>query len=278
MKKFIAVLLVVMMLFSLIGCNNISKPEKVTSNEYVNIDGIYVDTSYEDKESSALKMIYLFLTITAKDKNLKIDSNYTKMKVADTNSYDSVFYKGLCAYAPSYYYSSFIEDLYVGKEMGLALTFKVPEGDLTAGKEIVFEDTNLPVDDLKIKTDDIVFCESEKQICKKADPEGYAKEKTKHEDADDATVKKVRSYLNGYYYTFYVTTGQTVQTHEIEFFAPNKFEVRTSLGTSNGGTYKVKNNYIYVTYSESKHTVKIPYEIKNKEVILDLDTAFSIYE
>ncbi|MBE6786782.1 MAG: hypothetical protein E7537_00370 [Ruminococcaceae bacterium] len=276
MKKIIAVFLVVALLFSFAGCGA-SKPEKVTSNDYVNIDGIYVNNSYKDKESSALKMVYLFLSINAKDKNLKIDSQYTKMKIGESNSYDSVFYKGQCTYAPNYYYSSFIEDLYVGKTNKLVLTFKVPEGDLVAGKEIVFEDTAIPVDDLRIKTDDIIACKNEKEICQKADPEGYKKESAKHKDADSATVKKVRSLLNGYYYTFYVTAGTSIQTHEIEFFAPNKFEVRTSFGT-NGGKYKVKKNYIYITYSKSEHTVKIPYELKGKKITLDLDTAFSIYE
>ena len=218
-------------------------------------------------------MVYVFLNVTAKDKNLSADSKYTEMTIAGTNTYKSDFYKDSCDFAPSYYYSSYIEEVYVGTD----LTFEVPEGDLTGSKEITFSDSAMPFDSIKMSTDDIVFCDSKEAVCEKGDPEGYAEESKKHAPADTATVNKVKKLINGYYWTFYVSTGQTVQTHEIEFYSPNKFEVRTNFG-SNGGTYEVKNGYIYVTYSTNNRTYMIPYEFKDGDVELDCGSAFSIYE
>lgn len=287
MKKVIAVLLVLAISMTFFACSpkkdgDGSKGDKnststVMKNDNVSIDGLYVDNSYVDKDGSPLKMVYLFLTVTATDKNLQVDSKYLKMTFNDANSYDSEFYKDTCTYAPSYYYSSFIEDVYVGNSIKLALTFKIPEGDLTGGKKITFTDSAIPVDGLKMTTDNIIFCKNVEEICEKADPTGYAQEMDKHAPADEATVKKVKAELNGYYWEFYVTAGTTVQAQEIEFMAPNKFEMRTKFG-SNGGTYEVKKAFIYVTYSTNNATYKIPYEFKNGELILDCATAFSIYE
>ncbi len=286
MKKVIAVLLVLAISMTFFACGSKkgddAKGENpvsstVLKNDNVTIEGLYVDNSYTDKDGAPLKMVYLFLTVTPTDTNLKVDSKYLKMTFNDSNSYDSDFYKDSCTYAPSYYYSSFIEDVYVGTDIKLALTFKIPEGDLTGGKTITFSDSSIPVDGLKMTTDDIVFCNSVEEVCEKADPTGYAQEMDKHAPADEATVKKVKNELNGYYWEFYVTAGTTIQKQEIEFMAPNKFEMRSNFG-SNGGTYEVKKAFIYVTYSTNNATYKIPYEFENGELILDCATAFSIYE
>ena len=251
----------------------------LTKNDNVTIQGIYVDKSYVDKESSALKMVYVFFTLKATDTNLSADSKYTKMTIGGANTYDSDFYKGSCEYAPSYYYSSFIEDVYVGTELKVALTFKIPEGDLQGSKEIVFSDSSMPFDGIKMSTDDVVFCENPEEVCSKGDAEGYATEMDKHAPVDEETANTVKNLINGYYWTYYVSAGSTVQTQEIEFSAPNNFEVRSvSLGVSNGGTYEVKKAYIYVTYDTNGRTYKIPYEIKDGEVEMDCATAFSIYE
>lgn len=280
MKKIIAVLLVLVLSVTLFAC--VSNKDggasigetnaTVLSNENVTIDGVYVDSSYTDDDESPLKLVYLFLTVTAKDSNLEVDSNYMKMKINDANVYESEYIPGACDYASSYYYSSYIEDVYVGEEVKLALTFKVPEGDLTGSKAITFEDTAIPVNDLRITTDDLVFCEKSELIFEKADPTGYAAEMDKKAPADDATAKKVKKEINGYYWTFYVNKT----TYEIEFFNGNKFEVRTSLGTAQQGTYTVQKGYIFCTYPDTGYTVEIPYEFKDGEFELDAVSAFDV--
>lgn len=76
-------------------------------NDNVEIEGIYVDTSYVDDDNTSLKKVYVFLNLTATDTNLKYDCAYTKMTINDANSYDSDFDKGCCEYAPSYYSTAF---------------------------------------------------------------------------------------------------------------------------------------------------------------------------
>lgn len=283
MKKIIAVLLVLVLAVTLFACAS-NKGETndgilgggsettVMSNENVNIDGIYVDSSYSDKEGSSLKLVYLFLTVTATDTNLKVDNKYMKMKINDANVYESENIPGACNYASSYYYSAYIEDVYVGENIKLALTFKVPEGDLTGGKKITFEDSAIPVNDLRITTDDLVFCEQSEQLFEKADPSGYAAEMDKRNPADDATAKKVKNEINGYYWTFYVNST----TYELEFFSGNKFEVRTSLGTAQQGTYTVQKGYIFCTYPNTGYTVEVPYEFADGEFKLDAVSAFDV--
>lgn len=284
MKKVIAILLVLAISMTFFACGtskdggakgDSKKESTVMKNDTINIDGIYVDKSYVDDEGP-LKMVYLFLTITAKDANVKADCKYTEMKIGD-NTYKSDFYKHACEYAPSYYYSSFIEDVYIGETLKLVMTFKVPEAELTSGKDVTLTDDAMPFDDIKFTTEEIVFCESVEEVCEKGDPEGYAEEIVKHEPADEATVKKVKKEINGYYWTFYVSAGSSVQVQEIEFSSPNKFEMRTNFG-SNGGTYEIKNGYIYVTYSTNNQTYKIPYEFEDGEIVLYCEEAFSIYE
>lgn len=292
MKKMLVLLLALVMCFSFAACktkgdtsaspeaeetSKVKETEKVTKNDYIEIEGVYVDQSYNDGENSSLKMAYVFLNVKAPDKNCKADCKYAKMTINDTNTYDSDFYKGTCEYAPSYYYSSFVEDVYVGDSLKIVLTFKIPEGDLASGKSIVFSDTDMQFDGIKMSTDDIVFCNSAEEVCEKGDPTGYAEEIEKHSPADATTENNVKELINGYYWTFYVSAGTTIQAHEIEFYAPDKFEVRTNFG-SNGGTYEVKKGFIYVTYSTNNATIKIPYELKDGDISLYCESAFSIYE
>lgn len=289
MKKFIAIGLVLVSLLTLGACGSSSSKDRKEdspaassdsasmSNENTTVEGVYVDSSYADDDNSSLKMVYVFLTVNATDKNLEVDSGYTSLTINDSNSYDSVFYKGACDYMPSYYYSSYIEDVYVGNNIKLALTFKIPEGDLSGGKSIEIEDSSIPFDGIAFTTDDLVFCDNPEKIGEQADPEGYAEYMDKFSPVDAETEEMVKEQMNGYYWEFYVSAGTTLQKREIEFYAPNEFEVRTSLG-SNGGTYEITKGYIRVTYSTNNATYNIPYEFVNGELNLDCATAFSIYE
>ena len=279
MKKLLSIVLLLSLALSLVACGGTAAGnQSVTSNENITVDGLYVDTSYTDSENTALKMVYAFLTINATDTNLSVDCKYTKLNIGENNSYESDFYKGACKYMPNYYYSSFVKDVSVGTELKLAMTFKVPQADLEGSKTITFSDTSFPFDGIKMNTDDIVSCSSIEEIGQKADTDGCATMVEKYASADQATIDHVKSNLNGYYWSFSVGVGSTLVKYELEFMAPNKFEVR-SMGMSNTGTYEVTNGFLLCTYPSNNHTVEIPYDFNsNGELTLECTKAFSIYE
>ena len=294
MRKVFAFLLAVMMLFCCAACaaeenpekNNTeenkteqpveTEPEKVMETDSAKIDGFLVDESYTDTDGKPLKMVYLFLTLKAGDSNFNADSKYTKLQIGE-NTYESDFYKNACQFMPNYYYSSYIEDVFVGTEFKLALTFKVPEGDLAAGTDVTVSDTSVPVAGLRFSTDDLIKCDSAEAVGAKVDPEGCAEVAKSRELADEATAQKVRDGMNGYYWEFYVTLGTQVTKYELEFYAPNEFEVRTPY-LSNSGTYEVHNGYIFLHYTTSDTPVEVRYEYANGEVSLYCSEAFGIYE
>lgn len=251
------------------------EPEKVTETELVTINAICVDDSYQDSDGSPLKMVYLLYTLTAKDTNLQIDSKYTKMTINDSNTYEADHFADKAAAAkfmPNYYYSSYIEDVYVGTSLQVAATFKIPEGDLAAGRTITLSDTQIPdAEALLLSTDDIQHFSSGEELAAAMDPEGYAQILASREEADAETTSFVKSCLNGYYWSFYVNSI----SYEIEFWADNNFEVRTALG-ANSGTYSVRNGYIFCTYPDTGYVVEIPYEIVDGDVDLDVIAGFDV--
>lgn len=274
MKKILSLLLALVMIFSLCACGEVA-PEKTLSNDYMDITGIYVDNSYDDGKDGKLGLLYIFYTVHTEAENLSIDSNSAKITVGDVNTYESEHLPDACDYAKSYYYSSYLEDVYAGDELKVVETFKVAKGDLETGKSITFDkDQVTDTEKLSFSTDDIVFCENAKEIAKKADPEGYEEEVRAREEADGATKKKVKNAINGYYYSFYVN----YTSYKLEFISPNKFEL-SALGNTNSGTYTVRNNYIFLKYSSNNYTVKIPYSFdETGKIELDVADAFDVRE
>lgn len=294
MKKWFAFLLALIMCLSLCACGGSVEskdtstedaekateevePTSVSETTYMKIEGICVDDSYTDKDGSPLKMVYLFYTLNAGESNLEIDSKYTEMTIGGVNTYESDHFSNaasVCKYTSGYYYSSYIEDVYVGTSIKVVATFKVPEGDLTAGKTITFADTQIPeIESIQMSTDDIQRFATPEEMAQAMDPEGYAAEMLARDDADEATVTAVKQSLNGYYWQFYVN----YTSYEIEFWEPDNFEVRSGLGTSSTGTYSVKNGYIVCTYPDTGNTVEIPYEMVNGEMNLDVVAGFDVF-
>lgn len=252
------------------------EPTEVTATDTMTIDAICVDDSYVEEEGSPLKMVYLFYTFTAADENLKIDSKYTTMVINETNEYESDHFANkaaACAYTDSYYYSSYIEDVYVGSSLKVAATFKIPEGDLAAGRSITLSDTQIPdADQILLSTDMIQHFSTPEEMAQAVDPDGYAAELANREPADAETTSLVKSQINGYQWTFYVNST----SYSIEFWADNNFQV-SALGMSNSGTYTVQNGYVVCTYPGMEDTpVRIPYTIENGEVDLDVIAGFDV--
>lgn len=193
-------------------------PEEVTAVDNMEVTGLYVNDSYIDDESDQLKLVYLFYTVKATDKNLKAFSKSTDMKIGE-NVYTSEHNPGARSYASSFYYSDFIEDVYVGSELKVLETFEVPVGDLEVGKEITLRNDRTPgIDNLKLSTDSIVHLDSAEAIAQNADPEGYASEMQKHEPADAEATARVQSAINGYYWKYAPALGTSITMYKTEFF------------------------------------------------------------
>ena len=285
MKKLATLLAAAALMLSLAACGNnagtpsspepdANEPETV-GNEYITIDGICVDDSYQDDEGSPLKLVYVFYTLNATGENLQIDSNYMDLTAESGNAYESEYYPddaSACDFTPNYYYSSYIEDVYTGTSIKVAATFKVPEADLEAGKTITLSDSQIPAEEpLEVSTDIIQHFAGGDEIAQAMDPEGYAAEMDLRTDADEETAAQVKSLINGYYWQFYVNN----MYYEVEFWADNNFQVRTSIATSNG-TYTVKKGYIFCTYPDTGYTVEVPYTLTDGNIELDLTDAFDV--
>ena len=294
MKKITALLLALVMVFALAACGGSESPapessssapeseapespaasgENVMETANFKVDGVYVDDAYRDEDESPLRMVYLFGTVTAADTNLEADSKYMEMTINGTNTYESDHYPPACALAGSYYYSSYIEDVFMGTELKVAYTFKVPEADLAAGRTVTLADSSLPgLEAISLTTDDIVHLEGDEAVCEAADPEGYAAAMELREPADEQTATLVSNQING--------SGWMVSingiTYHIQFSDPNYFSVETSLGVTNGGTYTVQKGYVFCTYDSNGYTVEIPYTLSDTEFDLDVIAAFDV--
>lgn len=252
----------------------VEEPETVTSTDYMTIDGIFVDESYVDKDSDSIRMVYLFYTLTTPAENLRVDSKSVKLTFGGVNTYESEHYSGTCTYMPSFYYSSYLEDVYVGDTLKVVETIKVPVGELSEGKEITLAKSQVPdIEKIRISTDDIQFCDSLEAIAEIVDPEGYALELYNRTPADAATVSQVKAAINGYYWSAYVNST----SYELEFYEPNSFEMRVkALGVSNSGTYEVMNGYVMCTYTETGIVLEIPYTWGANDIDLDVVAALDV--
>ncbi len=247
----------------------------VRETEYASIDGVYVDNSYRDSDNSSRRMVYVLYTVSTAAQNLSISSDNCSMTINQMNTYESEHCKGAGMMLRSYYYRDYIEDVYVGDTLKVAATFLVPEGDLAAGRSITLNLYGIPdSSSLRLSSDDIVFCNSAEEVAEQADPEGYAEFAAAYAEADEGTIARVREACNGYYWSFYCNSV----SYEIEFFSPNTFEVRTSLGITNSGTYVVRNGYISCTYDSNGETVNIPYTWGPDDIDPDFLAAFDFHE
>ena len=250
------------------------EPSTVTETDVVTIDGLYVNDGYVNEDNDQLTLLYLLYTLHPAEENLEISSNITTLTINDKNEYSSERRAGACKYMGSYYYSDFIEDVYMGDELKVAETFEIPAADLEAGRTITLE--NYHVEDfseLLLSTDAITHCESVEQIAQEADPDGYAEAQRLREPADKPTTKTVQNAINGYYWSF-ITNNIS---YRIEFFAPNSYTL-TSLGHDTTGTYEVTNGFVVCTNDATGAVNEIPYTLDGSDVEIDPATGFSVYE
>ncbi|MBQ7970736.1 MAG: hypothetical protein IJ294_00060, partial [Clostridia bacterium] len=172
-KRLISLLLIGIVMLTASACG---KTKKVLQTKYITIDGICVDDSYKEEDNN-LRRVYLFYTLNAVDKNLEADSLYTDLIFEKTNKYTSANYPKACDLAPNWYYSSYIEDVYIGEELKIIASFEIPENDLAPGRTVTLEDTQIPdAEKLRFSTDDFIHLNGFSEIAMAMDPEGYADE------------------------------------------------------------------------------------------------------
>ena len=250
------------------------EPSTVSETITVTIDGLYVNDSYVNEENDQLKLLYLLYTLHPEDENLEISSNGTSLTINDKNEYQSERRIGACTYLASYYYSDFIEDVYMGSELKVVETFEVPAADLEAGRSITIENYYVEdFDEILLSTDDITHCESAEALAKTADPEGLAEAQRLREPADEATAATVSNAINGYYWSF-ITNNIS---YRIEFYAPNNYSLST-MGVDTTGTYQVTNGFVVCTNDATGAVNELPYTLNGTDVELDPATGFSVYE
>ena len=174
---------------------------------------------------------------------------------------------------PIYYYQNYIEDVYIGESLKVMETFVVPKADLTAGRTLEFSKSAIPdIGEISLMTDNIIFCDSDEEIARIIDPEGYASASYKFADADEETQQRVRNAINGYYWTFFVNNV----SYKIEFFSGDKFELTHSFGETSG-SYTIKNGYISTVNSVGA-IVNIPYSWGENDIELDVTSAWDYNE
>lgn len=282
MKRFLALILALTMALSLAACGGGSSDDSddgkggsssksTMSTETVTVDAVCVDDSYRDDDESPLRMVYVFMTLTPADENMKTSSNSLSMTIGESNTYSSEHYPSANKYADSYYYSSYLEDIYVGTEFKLVSTLLVPEGDLTAGKDVTLSSSSIAdVEGICFTTDDIQHFNGDEEVTKAIDPDGYAAAMAAREPADEETAAFVKNYITQYTFNLYMNSISYALS-----FRDNSFILKTSFGT-NGGAYVIQKGYIVCTYDSNGYSVEIPYTIEGDKVDLDTTSAFDV--
>ena len=276
MKKITVLILALVIALSLVACGGSSggsgsSSKAVMSSKTVTIDAVCVDDSYRDKDESPLRMVYVFMTLTPAEENLKTSSKSLYMTIGETNTYTAENYPDANEYADSYYYHSYLEDIYVGTTFKLVSTLLVPEGDLAAGTTVTLGNSDVAdITEIHFTTDDIQHFNSDEEITKAVDPDGYAAAMAAREPADAETAAFVKNYITNYRFSL----SMYGITYELTFKG-DSFNLKTQLG-SNGGTYVIQKGYIVCTYDSNGHSVEIPYTIEGDKVDLDTVSAFDV--
>lgn len=255
-----------------------AEPEKLATvweTAHCSLEGIYVDNGYVDDDNASLKMVYVCYTVSTADQNLKVSAKYSDLTFESGNTYESGYNrKAVCDYLPNYYSTNYLEELYIGDSLQVVCTFLVPYAEFNADGVITVHPNGIPSEEvLSVMSDEVEFFDSAEELAQSVDPEGYAEILALHEPADEETCNKVKEAINGYYWSCYVNST----SYEVEFWAPNNFEVRVrALNVANGGTYTIQKGYIVCTYDDNGDAIEIPYSWEDGEINLDCVAAFDI--
>ncbi len=221
--------------------------------DYMNIDGMFTDESYVAEESSSLTVLYLFYTVTTNDQNLQIFGGSTDLTINGANTYDRTRLNNIGIYFGNYYYTNYGHDVYMGDEVRILETFRIPKADLAPGRTITLSNDYIPeTDQIRLVTDDIIPLNGPRMISKVIDPEGYEIASEKLAPADDELMARVKNEIMG---TWNVTAG--ILSLQIEF-GDGTYTLYTQISTASG-TYEITNGYVILTESTSGGKIYAPY-------------------
>ena len=109
-------------------------------------------------------------------------------------------------------------------------------------------------------------------IAKLVDPDGYAKQVYALKEADSSTKNKIRKYVNGYYWDFYVNN----LSYRIEF-SKNTYSLSCH-GLETTGKYTICNGYVILTNDSTGAKSYLPYTLESNDIDLDITAGFDVFE
>lgn len=168
-KRMLSLPLSAWFLLALCACGGGSAPtfDLHTETAYTHIDGLYVDTDYQDPEGQDRHMLYLFYTVYTPDQPLSVRSDATQLTVGET--------------------------------------FRIPAEVLTSGQAITLTNAQIPeMDQLILSTEDLVLCQGVEEVAQAADPTGYDRIQALRAEADPETAQQVRQAVNGRAWNCYI--------------------------------------------------------------------------
>ena len=234
----------------------IPKIDAVISTDEFSVNGIYIDSSYAE---SGLNLVYLFYTLSAKTTNLTANQLLIDIEINGTNTYEPITIKDYIPYYTDYYYSSYNEDVYIGSSLNVCQTYEIPKGEFAEEKLVLLNSTYIDVSDIQFTTNAVKSLSGIANIAKDLNESVYTKkyqeEQAMLEKVDSATAKAIKAGLNGYYWTFYAYPS----SYQIEFSAPNNFDISSGFGLSNSGTYTVHAGCIVLYYPSNGEEIIVPF-------------------
>lgn len=241
-----------------------------TETNYLHVDGLYVDTAYQDPAGGDPLMVYLFYTVFTPDQTLSVDSRSTVLTIDGEGSFSAAHYPGQCDFMASYYYSSYLEDVYVGAPLAVVETFLIPRSALEEGKSISLANQRIPeMDQLTLFTDDLIPCQGAAAVAQAADPTGYGRIVALHAPASAEATAQVQAAVNNLSWSCYLDSN----AYQVTFSAPDGFAISTPLERYRG-TYVVEEGFL-VCQNPRGDAVEIPYAWEDDgSLSLDLLAAF----
>lgn len=248
--------------------------EPIAVSDQLQIDGIFINEAYADKNQPSMTELVVCYTLTSTGKNYNVVGNEITLTFTGGNQYQSSHIQNECLYLGSYYYgSNYVKTVYYGEKFHMVDTIRIPKGELASGREFTL--SNSHVSDMNLatlSTDQIISCRNMEAIAKIVDPDGYAQRKHALTEADSSTKNKARKYMNGYYWDFYVNR----MSYRIDF-AKSTYTLRC-MGIKTTGKYTICNGYIILTNDSTGYKNYLPYTFMSNDINLDITTGFDLAE
>ena len=158
---------------------------------------------------------------------------------------------------PSYYYSSYLQDVSVGAPLAVVETFRIPAEVLTSGQAITLTNEQIPeMDQLILSTEDLVLCQGVEAVAQAADPTGYDRSRL----CAPRPIRKPPSRSAKRSMAALGTVTLTGSPIRLPFPSPATLPSPTRAETVTG-TYTVEQGYIACQVPQPGRVVEIPLSV-----------------